>query len=225
MTSSSLDPLHWKIQENGFIFVKSYPAVIGEEAAGNMETVRLKGIRPNIASKFTSFQQYCIIIADSTAKIPDNMTFDQAASVQLVKLFGFSPIITTASFHNTGLLSSRSATRVLDRNLSTIASKKTQLLRSRQLLALRHLTPALFLTHETAHDTITAGGTVIAVGVPQVDDRNEDKVVQQVFGSFHPTYWELGKSFTPAVAIKLNAIEVVPDDLDGVPDLQGLEIK
>lgn len=39
MTSSGLDPLHWKIQENGFIFVKSYPAVIGEEAAGNMEAV------------------------------------------------------------------------------------------------------------------------------------------------------------------------------------------
>lgn len=114
------------------------------------------------------------------------LIFTIFVSIQLVKLFGFSPIITTASFHNTGLLSSRSATRVLDRNLSTIASKKTQLLRSRQLLALRHLTPALFLTHETAHDTITAGGTVIAVGVPQVDDRNEDKVVQQVFGSFHP---------------------------------------
>ncbi|KAG2111202.1 uncharacterized protein F5147DRAFT_573967, partial [Suillus discolor] len=115
-----------------------------------------------------TFQQYCFIIADSTAKIPDNMiTFDQAASVQvgiipfvvalyaqqpelahlapwlcacklnlvpcliftmfisiqLVKLFELSPIITTASFHNTGFLSSRSATRVLDRNLSTTALK------------------------------------------------------------------------------------------------------
>jgi NADPH:quinone reductase-like Zn-dependent oxidoreductase len=37
--SSGLGPLDWKIQESGFIFVKSYPAVIGEEAAGIVEAV------------------------------------------------------------------------------------------------------------------------------------------------------------------------------------------
>jgi NADPH:quinone reductase-like Zn-dependent oxidoreductase len=37
--SSGLNPLDWKIQESGFIFVKSYPAVIGEEAAGIVESV------------------------------------------------------------------------------------------------------------------------------------------------------------------------------------------
>ncbi|KAG2055418.1 hypothetical protein BDR06DRAFT_1020339 [Suillus hirtellus] len=115
--------------------------------------------------KFTGFQQYCIIISDSTAKVlyaPTkpilsslDIAFDQAASVQvgiipfvvalyaqqpelahlapslyacklnlvpcliftifvsiqLVKLFGLSPITTTASFHNTELLSPCSTTR------------------------------------------------------------------------------------------------------------------
>jgi len=51
------------------------------------------------------------------------LIFTIFVSIQLVKLFGLSLITTTASFHNIGLLSSRSATRVLDRNLSTIALK------------------------------------------------------------------------------------------------------
>lgn len=37
--SSALNPLDWKLQETEFFFVKSFPAVIGEEAAGIVEAV------------------------------------------------------------------------------------------------------------------------------------------------------------------------------------------
>lgn len=37
--SSALNPLDWKLQERPFFFVQSFPAVIGEEAAGIVEAV------------------------------------------------------------------------------------------------------------------------------------------------------------------------------------------
>lgn len=287
--SSGLNPLDWKIQESGFIqFVKSYPAVIGEEAAGIVEAVG-EGVtdfkegdrvffQANIVtgSKFTTFQQYCIVIADSAAKIPDNISFDQAASVQvgiipfvvalyaqqpeglahlapwlkggngkyagkpilimggtstlgqyaiqLARLSGFSPIITTASFHNTELLSSLGATHVLDRKLSITALKDAIAKITSIPITLAFDAISLPDTQQTAHDIVTAGGTVITVRVPQVDNKHEDKAVQQVVGTFHiPPNRELGKSFMPALTqwladgtIKPNAIEVVPGGLNGV---------
>jgi len=37
--SSALNPLDWMVQESLSFFVKSYPAIIGEEAAGTVEAV------------------------------------------------------------------------------------------------------------------------------------------------------------------------------------------
>ncbi|KAG2126311.1 chaperonin 10-like protein [Suillus clintonianus] len=285
--SSGLNPLDWKIQDSGYIqFVPSYPAVIGEEAAGTVEAVGegvtdfKKGDRiffqAQIGSKFTTFQQYCIVFAYSAAKIPENISFDQAASVQvgiipfavalyaqqpeglahlapwlegghgkyagqpivimggtstlgqyatqLARLSGFSPLITTASFHNTELLSSLGATHVLDRKLSTAALKDAIAKITSTPIALAFDAISLPDTQQTAHDIITAGGTVITVRAPQVDNKSEDKVVQQVVGIIHaPPNRELGKSFMPVLTqwladgtIKPNTVEVVPGGLNGV---------
>lgn len=79
-------------------------------------------------------------------------------------------------------------------------------------------------TQQTAHDIVATGGTIITVTTPQVENKHEDKVVQQVFGIFNlPPNRELGKSFMPVLTqwladgiIKPNAVEVVPGGLNGV---------
>ncbi|KIK44781.1 hypothetical protein CY34DRAFT_599256 [Suillus luteus UH-Slu-Lm8-n1] len=284
--SSGLNPLDWKIQERGFIFVKSYPAVIGEEAAGIVEAVG-EGVtdfkegdrvffQAKLESKFSTFQQYCIVIAGSAAKIPDNISFDQAASVQvalipfvvalyaqrpeglaylapwleggngkyagqpilimggtstvgqyaiqLARLSGFSPIITTASSHNTKLLSSLGATHVLSRKLSTTSLKDAIANITSTPIMLAFDAVSLPDTQQTAHDIVATGGMIITVTTPRVENKHEDKVVQQVFGFFHlPPNRELGKSFMPVLTqwladgiIKPNAVEVVPGGLNGV---------
>ena len=39
LISSALNPLDWKLQETAYFFVESFPAVVGEEAAGIVEAV------------------------------------------------------------------------------------------------------------------------------------------------------------------------------------------
>lgn len=284
--SSGLNPLDWKIQERGHIFIKSYPAVIGEEAAGTVEAVGesvtdfKEGDRvffqAHPSSKFSTFQQYCIVVADVAAKIPENISFDQAASVQvgiipfavalyaqqpeglahlapwieggngnyagqpivimggasslgqyaiqLARLSGFSPIITTASLHNAELLSSLGATHVLDRKLSTTALKDAIAEITSTPITLVFDAISLPDTQQTGHDVLTAGGTLIIVTQPWVDNKSEDKVIHPVTGTFHPpSNRELGKSFMPVLTqwladgtIKPTAVEGVPGGLNGV---------
>ncbi|KAJ8597487.1 medium-chain dehydrogenase/reductase like protein [Rhizopogon salebrosus TDB-379] len=93
--SSALNPLDWIVQERPLPFVKSYPAIIGEEAAGTVEAVG-DGVTNfkigdriffqadlQVGNKVTTFQQYCIAVADLAAKIPENVSFDRVASVQV----------------------------------------------------------------------------------------------------------------------------------------------
>ncbi|KAG1766944.1 chaperonin 10-like protein [Suillus occidentalis] len=274
--SSGLNPLDWKIQESGFIFVNSYPAVIGEEVAGIVEAVGegvtdlkegdrvlVNFFKRTWRANFSTFQQYCIVTAGSVAKIPDNISFDQAASVQrpeglahlvpwleggnwqvcrrpilimggtstlgqyaiqLARLSGFSPIIATASSHNTELLSSLGATHVLDRKLSTTTLEDAIANITSTPIMLAFDAISLPDTQQTAHDIVATGGTIITVTAPQVESKHDDKVVQQVFGTFHlPSNHELGKRFMPVLTqwlaegiIKPTAVEVIPGGLNDV---------
>ncbi|KAI9061183.1 GroES-like protein [Trametes sanguinea] len=181
--SSALNPIDWKIQTYG-LFLETYPAVLGSEAAGVVEAVGegvtefkrgdrvvFEGYRTDDFSH-TTFQQYTAINAHLAVKVPESFTFDQIVTIpaafftvavgfyhvsdgprftppwveggkgkyagapivilggasavgsnaiQLAKLSGFSPIITTASLKNKTLLESFGATHVLDRNLSATA--------------------------------------------------------------------------------------------------------
>ncbi|KAI9061170.1 GroES-like protein [Trametes sanguinea] len=162
--------------------IKSWPFVPGEDAAGivvqvGAEVASLKeGDRVLFEANVdtpdgAAFQQYATVDADLVAIIPDNISFESAASIplaittdamllynqspapenlglrltplwepegktayagtpafiiagsaslgqyaiQLAKLAGHNPIITTASLHNASLLTSLGATHVLDR--------------------------------------------------------------------------------------------------------------
>ncbi|KAJ3981941.1 GroES-like protein [Lentinula detonsa] len=86
-TSHKID---WKIQARGFL-VESYPAVLGSDAAGDVEKVGEgvvgweKGDKVFFQGFYrnerATFQQYTTIPADLVAKIPSKYTYSQAASI------------------------------------------------------------------------------------------------------------------------------------------------
>ncbi|KAH0840162.1 hypothetical protein J3R83DRAFT_1145 [Lanmaoa asiatica] len=125
-----------------------------------------------------------------------------STAIQLAKLSGFSPIITTASLYNQDLLLSLGATHVFDRNLSNAVLIK----RVRQVVTvpLTYIFDAVSLkeTQQAAYALLAPGGTLVVVGRPQVsgdDDRSGKKVVM-VTGSFHqPPNRALGAKFSIAL--------------------------
>ncbi|GBE88087.1 GroES-like protein [Sparassis crispa] len=292
--STALNPVDWKIQSYG-IFATDFPAVLGTDAAGIVEEVG-EGVsgfavgdrvltEGNHDNAHATFQQYFIAVADITAKIPNNISFDHAASlpacvvtavlglfnqddpaksaaltpfweesgkgkyvgkpivvfggatsvgqyvIQVAKLAGFSPIIATASLHNTDLLKFFGATHVLDRKLSA----------SELVAAVGKITSAPVElvydavsesdTQNAAYDVLAPGGTLVIVLEEAVDSAKKvaEKKVVQVYGSGHgaqnrKTAASFFSRFTALLeqgAIKPNRVEVLPNGLAGIVD--GLE--
>ncbi|KAI0635565.1 GroES-like protein [Trametes polyzona] len=87
-----LNALDWKIQVAGII-VKQYPAVIGIDAAGIVEAVGegVRAFKPGdrvlyvgeVENDHATYQEYTLVEAMFTAKIPASMSFEQAASLPL----------------------------------------------------------------------------------------------------------------------------------------------
>ncbi|KAH9921855.1 chaperonin 10-like protein [Fomitopsis serialis] len=85
-----LNPVDWKIQKNGII-VQEFPGIVGSDVAGTVEELGegVKGFslgdkvveQGHFAVPNAGFQQYTVANADITAKIPDNITFEQAATL------------------------------------------------------------------------------------------------------------------------------------------------
>jgi len=84
-----LNPIDWKIQKYG-VFIKDYPVVLGGDIAGDVvevgegedsfvvgDRVLAKGIASNTGG---AFQQYALAISRCTAKIPPQISYDQAAT-------------------------------------------------------------------------------------------------------------------------------------------------
>ncbi|GBE88096.1 Zinc-type alcohol dehydrogenase-like protein [Sparassis crispa] len=283
-----------RIQTHGII-VTHYPAVLGTDAAGTVEgfaegvtgfTVGDRVFTQGSLNKtHAAYQQYSLAAADVTAKIPENISFNDAASlsvgvvtatlglfnqddpvnsaalfppwkeggrgkyagkpvvifggstsvgqyvIQFAKLAGFSPIIATASLHNTELLKSYGATHVLDRRLSA----------SDLITAVSHITSApiqivydsvsLQDTQNVAYDVLAPGGTMVVVLDESVDPskKTPEKKIVNVFGNTHvpqnhKTSVSLYSQLTSLLEkglIRPNRVEVLPDGLTGIPD--GLE--
>ncbi|KAG0708121.1 chaperonin 10-like protein [Suillus ampliporus] len=90
--SAALNPVDYKIQEYG-MFVETYPVVLGEDIAGLVEEVGedvrnfAKGDRVFTHGSFSNdrsgFQQFTLAVTNFTAKIPDNLGYDDAATIPL----------------------------------------------------------------------------------------------------------------------------------------------
>ncbi|RPD59687.1 GroES-like protein [Lentinus tigrinus ALCF2SS1-6] len=292
--AAALNPVDWKIQTYG-VFVEDFPWIPGADAAGVVEEVgtevtnRQKGdkifFEAWMDNLHSAFQQYCVVPAEITAKIPENISFDQAASiplclatavcglynhfhedaksarliapweeggstvyagkpililggassvgqyvVQMAKLSAFSPIITTASLRNEGLLKSLGATHVLDRTLSA-SELLGQIANITGGRAPEVVYDAVSLpdTQSLAYDALAPGGVLLLVLPESVqaekkvhDDGNK---VVVVMGNFHrPENWMLGvelykrlEEWLAKGLLKPNRVEVLPDGLAGIP--------
>ncbi|RPD59732.1 GroES-like protein [Lentinus tigrinus ALCF2SS1-6] len=293
--STALNPLDWKIVDSRFSsFIPSYPFISGTDGAGIVEdvgadvTTLTKGDKILFPGYFNNeqgtFQQYCLVPAAFTAKIPYNISFDEAASVplglatvvlalynqdpksdktlrltppwaeggttqfagkpafiiggsssvgqyaiQIAKLANFSPIITTASPHNTAFLRSLGATHVVDRSLSdtAILAELPKLTGGKPL---QFVFDAISLpdTQVLAYQATARGGTVVYV-LPEVTPLKQEgdgKTVSRVAGSVHfPGNAQCGEEMYAHLTewlekgiIKPNRVEVLPNGLAGIPD-------
>ncbi|TFK71494.1 GroES-like protein [Pluteus cervinus] len=109
--ATALNPVDWKIQRYD-IFVKSYPTVLGTDGAGEVveigegvtgfekgDKVFFQGSYDK--ATYATFQQYALAEAATTAKIPENLSYDQASTfpvaltaayVGLYKGLGLTPL-------------------------------------------------------------------------------------------------------------------------------------
>ncbi|EJF64036.1 GroES-like protein [Dichomitus squalens LYAD-421 SS1] len=287
--SVGLNPVDWKIQQLG-LFLQEYPAVIGLEAAGTVHAVGEgvtdfeKGDRVLYKASFGNdeapYQQYTLVSAILTAKLPDGISFDAAATVptalataavalynqpggpqytppwaeggrgkyagqplvitggatvvgsaaiQLGKLSGFSPIITTASLKNAALLQSYGAAHVLDRNLSADAlrAEVTKLTGGAPSFVLD--TVSLPETQAAAYGLLAPGGKLVVILPPSVSETTEGRTITGLATGVRlqqdPQFAEELFKAIPALLQSgefkpLNA-EVVPGGLAGIAS--GLE--
>jgi len=292
--SAGLNPADWKVQAYG-LFYETFPAIVGSDGAGIVEELGEGVTEFEVGDKiFTegtydtvhaTFQQYFVAVADVSAKVPSNVSLDEAASVpsglvtaavglfneetpntsaalsppweeggqgkyagkalvifggatsigqfviQLGKLAGFSPIIATASLHNTDLLKSLGATHIVDRNLAgpelISAVKKI----TTDPIELVYDTVSYADTQNMGYDLLATGGVILITLKNAVDPvkQTETKKIAHVFGLTHaPSNRKLGQSLFARLTellekglIKPNRVEALPDGLAGIQG--GLE--
>ncbi|KAI0692524.1 GroES-like protein [Cytidiella melzeri] len=280
--ATALNPVDWKIQSSGY-FLTDYPAILGTDAAGVVKEVGegvtgfAVGDKVLYQGYFTNpkatFQQYSIVPAEITAKIPSNISFEQASTVplvlataafglyskkvappgrgeggrgkysgqpilviggssavgqqvlQLAKLSGFSPIITTASSHNASFVKSLGATHVIDRNTPLVSAVKAI---TSDPIKVVYDAISEKATQDEAYEVLAPGGSFILVLPFAIEESKVDntKEVVQVFGSVHDpnqraTGVSLYKSLTGLLEsgeVKPNNVEIVPNGLAGIPD-------
>lgn len=95
------------------------------------------------------------------------LTNDHPA-IQLAKLSGFSPIIATASLHNTDLLRSLGATHVVDRRLSTVQLREEFGKITKEPLDVIYDAISSPETESTAYELLAPGGKLALVAPPGI---------------------------------------------------------
>ena len=102
--------------------------------------------------------------------------------VQLAKLSGFSPIITTASLKHTESLKSLGATHVIDRNISPSALA-SEVANITQNAPLKYAADAISLadTQQAAYDLLAPGGQ-LATFLPVAVKTTEEKQIFSAIG-------------------------------------------
>ncbi|KAI0760994.1 GroES-like protein [Trametes elegans] len=281
--------------------IKEYPYVPGEDGAGvvvevGAEVTSLKEgdkvlFQGTMSTTGATFQQYTVVSPEITAKIPDNITFEQAATVplaltttfmglynqspapenlglrlkpiwdpegatayagtpvlivggagslgqyaiQLAKMAGHAPIITTASPHNAALLQSLGATHVLDRTLpapALLAAIRTAVVASGRPLAYALVAVADGDALRLARDALPPGGALGTVLPclshlpPDIANPGDGKRVALAYGSpslpfTRDTALKMYEHLTGWLEqglLKPNPLEVIPNGLAGIND-------
>ncbi|KAF9555138.1 GroES-like protein [Agrocybe pediades] len=89
--ATSLNPVDWKIKKYG-MYIEEFPTILGTDIAGDVVELG-EGVTDlkvgdrvfcqgrYIPKSWCSFQQYALGLADLTAKIPSNLTYEKAAAL------------------------------------------------------------------------------------------------------------------------------------------------
>ncbi|KAF7789619.1 hypothetical protein EIP86_000565 [Pleurotus ostreatoroseus] len=157
------------------------------------------------------------------------------AAIQLAKMSGFSPIITTASLKNAELLKSLGATHVIDRNLSAPEFTSVVHAITKDQIDVIFEGASSDELQVAAYELLASGGVYAGCrggsGIPEAQ-RTPDKPVTFVFGS---PFWQdrrklcvgLYKSiptFFESGEFKPNNVEVIPGGFSGaIIGLQRME--
>ncbi|KZP13236.1 GroES-like protein [Athelia psychrophila] len=148
-------------------------------------------------------------------------------AIQFAKLSGFSPIIATASLHNSAHLKSLGATHVIDRHLDT-------LLLCEEIAKITSVPIEVVFdavggpqTQQSGVDVLAPGGVIASVAQSKLGDAVGDgKSVKSIFASpFHPHNRDVAVGFASELTaylesgdIQPNRIEVLAGGLSGVAD-------
>ncbi|KAF5359794.1 hypothetical protein D9756_003555 [Leucocoprinus leucothites] len=286
--ATALNPVDWKIQKYG-AFVKEFPAVLGTDLSGEVVAVG-EGVtkfevgdrvfcQGRFSNDYASFQEFTLADEYHLAKIPSNISYEQAASIplglttafvamynssphgiglvnpveasgqgyykaepfvvlggassvgqfaiQLAKLSGFSPIITTASLKHASFLQSLGATYVLDRHLPT-ASLKSQIDEITNNQPIKYVYDAISTsdTQHTGNDILAPGGYLMLVLSPSIT--SADKHVTAVLAIRQLEHnVELVKGlyarlteWVQSGVIQPNKVDLLPGGLSGI--VEGL---
>ncbi|EMD31530.1 hypothetical protein CERSUDRAFT_162969 [Gelatoporia subvermispora B] len=290
--ATALNPADWKIQVYGVLF-ETFPVILGSDAAGIVielgEGVQGFAVGDRVFfqgyfvdSARSTYQQYALSNADVTAKIPKNISVEQAATIpaciatpalglfdrchedsaklfppwedggqgkyigkpivifggatsvgqyaiQLVRLAGFGPIITTASLKNTTLLNELGATHVLDRDLPPEALLAQIAALANAPIEIVFDAVSLPQTQNAAFDILTPEGQVIIVTQDAIDQEKKRLAPRKravvVLGNVSaPGREQTGRGLYAKLtelvgsgAIKPNRVELLANGLAGIP--------
>jgi NADPH:quinone reductase-like Zn-dependent oxidoreductase len=137
-----------------------------------------------------------------------------SAAIQLAKVSGFSPIITTASLHNERLLKSLGATHVLDRKapVSDLPAAVKAITKEPVKVIYDIISSPNLGTQEVAYHSILAPGGVLVIG-PQSDIEESqvspDKQIVNVYGDVQmPSQRETGVGLYKHLTVLLESGEI-----------------
>ncbi|KAF7978889.1 hypothetical protein HWV62_44391 [Athelia sp. TMB] len=144
--------------------------------------------------------------------------------LQLAKLSGFFPVITTASPHNAAYLESLGATHVLDRHLDSAALQKAIESITTVPIDVIYDTISEADTQKLAYGLLGANGTLILTLSASVGDKSDSKTVKNTAGNpFTPGNGEILaglyanlESYLDTRVIQTNPVEVLPGGLGGI---------
>ncbi|KAI0694763.1 GroES-like protein [Earliella scabrosa] len=299
VVTAAINPADAMIQTYGVPFITQYPFIGGLDGAGVIEELGSEvqelqkgdqvlfpgGFEP----KYASFQEYKIVPAENVAKIPDNLSFEQAATVplglatvatgtwshhpearsidllapweeggmtkyvgqaafvsggsssvgqyaiQMAKLQGFSPIITTSSLKHEEWLKSLGATHVIDRSLPIpdILAELPKITGGKPILYAFDAIGAAE-TQNMAYDALAPGGALVQTRALSLDPGLQAKIERdggskKVVGPFASLqvpgnkalgvelYKRLTEWLETGVVVP-NRFVVLPGGLTGIPE-------
>ncbi|KAF9232956.1 chaperonin 10-like protein [Melanogaster broomeanus] len=277
--ATALNPGDAKVQKRG-IYVSKYPAVLGSDGAGVVESVGEGVTRFDPGddvffhgacddNDLSTFQQYSIAVVDFAAKIPDNLSYEQAAAVplglgtaaiglygrsngiglvapwkhggvgkyknmpilifggagsvgnyviQLAKMSGFFPIITTAALKHTNYLKSLGATHVIDRYIGFAALQQALARITSAPLNVIYDTVSIRETQEGAWALLGPHGRLVLT-LPSVIDRRPDDRREIVLTNGNPhteDNWETSRQLWMQLSRWLEKGDIQPNQVEPV---------